>query len=70
MDKPNWTIDATEIMAVMGSHTIMMPQACMTDGQQPSDGTTPDMADRTCGGGRQRMFTWDNAWFKVCFYIY
>lgn len=61
----SWKITIEEAMALMGSHTIMMTQACMTDGQ--GDNTSVGMADRSCGsaGGRQRMFVWDNAFFKV-----
>ena len=61
-------VNAQEVMALMGAHAIMMTHACTTNGEAPAGGTVPDMGDRTCGGagGRQRMFTWDNAFFKVC----
>jgi hypothetical protein len=63
-----WHVKADEVAALMGAHTILMTHGCTTTGTQPANGTAmPDMGDRTCGGrgGRQRMFTWDNSFFKV-----
>ena len=66
MDDARWHLSAEEVMAIMGSHTLVMTQACTTDAPQPASPTAA-MSDRTCGGagGRQRAFTWDNSFFKV-----
>jgi hypothetical protein len=63
---PQWQLTATDVMAIMGSHSIMMTLACTTGGTQV-EGLAID--DRTCGGsgGRQRMFTWDNSFYQVQF---
>lgn len=59
----NWKLDPVDVMALMGSHTIMMTQGCSTSGEQKMG---LPMSDRTCGGkgGRQRMFSWDNSFFQ------
>lgn len=62
-----WRIKPDEIMAMMGAHSILMTHACTTTGEQTPEGSPmADMGDRTCAGqgGRQRMFTWDNSFFK------
>lgn len=68
VEDARWRLDPSDVMAIMGAHTIMMTHACTTTGEQPPNGTAAaDMGDRTCGGqgGRQRMFTWDNSFFQV-----
>jgi hypothetical protein len=63
---PAWQFTAEDVTALMGSHGLMDMQNCMTTGVQPA--TAPAIDDRTCAGagGRQRMFTWANHYFKVC----
>jgi hypothetical protein len=66
---PKWHLTATEALALMGSHTLIDNQGCATTGA--SDPTKfaniNSLGDRQCGGGKQRMFTWDNSYFKVHF---
>jgi hypothetical protein len=44
-----WHLHPRDIMALLGAHTLMDNQGCM---------------EEKCGG-RKRMFTWNNSWFKV-----
>lgn len=56
-------LNVRDAVALMGSHTLMMPQACTTD----DAAGTADLNDRTCGGqgGNQRLFWWDSSWYRV-----
>jgi hypothetical protein len=45
----SWHLHGRDIMALLGAHTLMDNQGCM---------------EETCGG-RKRMFSWNNSWFKV-----
>lgn len=66
IEDAKWQLTQAESLALMGSHTILMTQACMTTGEGSNE-TAPDMGDRTCAGsgGVQRMFNWDNSFFQV-----
>lgn len=63
-----WRLSPAEATALMGSHALSFTLACTTTGAAANGAYNAGLGDRTCAGvgGRQRMFTWDNSYFKVC----
>jgi hypothetical protein len=65
IENASWKIKPQEALALMGSHTIMSTQACMTEAPGGSDGAA--LNDRTCAGtgGKLRLFSWTNSYYQV-----
>jgi hypothetical protein len=65
-ESDTWKFSIEEGLALMGSHTLIDNQGCTTDGTPKTPAANTIYSNRKCGGGTQRMFKWDNKYFKVC----
>lgn len=65
--EPGMKLTLREALSLMGAHTAMSRQACMTDAPVQRGGKIVAINDRTCGGegGRVRAFSWTNSYYKV-----